>query len=99
MVLKRTLFDHVQHSDQSKERGKEAMALERLKNLEDKITTAIERVKALKEEKAVMQRRLREFEDLLNVKNLEIEQLRSERDSVREQIEGLLTELEMIESD
>jgi len=73
--------------------------LERLKNLEDKITTAIERVKTLKEEKLVMQRKIKELEGLLNDKNEEIEQLRYEKNTIRNQIEGLLDELETLVSE
>jgi len=73
--------------------------LERLKNLEDKITTAIERVKTLKEEKFVMQRKIKELEGLLNEKNEEIEQLRYEKNTIRNQIEGLLDELETLVSE
>ena len=73
--------------------------MERLKNLEDKITTAIERVKTLKEEKLVMQRKIKELEGLLNDKNEEIEQLRYEKNTIRNQIEGLLDELETLVSE
>jgi len=73
--------------------------LERLKSLEDKITTAIDRVKSLKEEQFIMQRRIKELEGILNEKNEEIEQLRYEKDIIRNQIEGLLDELETLVSE
>lgn len=73
--------------------------MERLKSLEDKITTAIERVKTLKEEQFVMQRKIKELEGMLNEKNEEIEQLRYEKDIIRNQIEGLLDELETLVSE
>jgi len=73
--------------------------LERLKNLEDKITTAIERVKTLKEERLVLQRKIKELEGLVNEKNEEIEQLRYEKNTIRNQIEGLLDELETLVSE
>ena len=73
--------------------------MERLKNLEDKITTAIERVKTLKEERLVLQRKIKELEGLVNEKNEEIEQLRYEKNTIRNQIEGLLDELETLVSE
>ena len=73
--------------------------MERLKNLEDKITTAIERVKTLKEEKLIMQRKIKELEGLLNEKNEEIEQIRYEKNTIRNQIESLLDELETLVSE
>jgi chromosome segregation ATPase len=73
--------------------------LERLKSLEDKITTAIDRVKTLKEEQFTMHRRIKELEGILNEKNEEIEQLRYEKDIIRKQIEGLLDELETLVSE
>ena len=51
MVFNRTLFDDDQTEDLSKDRIMEVKPLEKLKSLEDKISTAIERVKTLKEEK------------------------------------------------
>jgi chromosome segregation ATPase len=98
-MLKKTLFDDNQRRDQSTGLRKEVTSLERLKNLEDKITTAIERVKTLKEEKLIMQRKLRELEGLINDRNEEIEQLRYEKNTIRNQIESLLDELETLVSD
>jgi FtsZ-binding cell division protein ZapB len=98
-MLKKTLFDDSQRLDQSTGLRKEVMSLERLKNLEDKITTAIERVKTLKEEKIIMQRKIKELEGLLNEKNEEIEQIRYEKNTIRNQIESLLDELETLVSE
>jgi predicted nucleic acid-binding Zn-ribbon protein len=98
-MLKKTLFDDNQRRDQSTGLRKEVTSLERLKSLEDKITTAIERVKTLKEEQFVMQRKIKELEGILNEKNEEIEQLRYEKDIIRNQIEGLLDELETLVSE
>jgi predicted nucleic acid-binding Zn-ribbon protein len=98
-MLKKTLFDNNQRRDQSTGLRKEVTSLERLKSLEDKITTAIERVKTLKEEQFVMQRKIKELEGILNEKNEEIEQLRYEKDIIRNQIEGLLDELETLVSE
>jgi predicted nucleic acid-binding Zn-ribbon protein len=95
----KTLFDDNQRRDQSTGLRKEVTSLERLKSLEDKITTAIDRVKTLKEEQFIMHRRIKELEGILNEKNEEIEQLRYEKDIIRNQIEGLLDELETLVSE
>lgn len=68
--------------------------MERLKNLEEKIAVAVERVKALKEEKTLLERKLGEYEDLLNEKNQEIEAMKTEKSSIGTQLEELLTELD-----
>lgn len=99
MVLKKTLFDDDQLMEQPKEIKKEVLPLEKLKNLEDKISTAIERVKTLKEEKAVTDRRIKELEQLLNQKNEEVEQLKGEKNSIKSQLESLLNEIETLESE
>jgi predicted nucleic acid-binding Zn-ribbon protein len=98
-MLKKTLFDDSQRLDQSTGLRKEVTSLERLKNLEDKITTAIERVKTLKEEKLIMQKKMKELEGLLDEKNEEIEQIRYEKNTIRNQIESLLDELETLVSE
>ncbi|RMG71381.1 MAG: cell division protein ZapB, partial [Nitrospirae bacterium] len=67
------------------------------KSLDDKIASAIEKVRLLKEEKQALERRVKELEELLNQKNMEIEQLKAEKGSVKGQLEELLTELESIE--
>ena len=79
------------------DRKKEAIPLERLKNLEEKITAVVERVKALKDEKNSLERKIRELEGLLNEKNHTIESLTAEKTSIKIQVEELLTELETIE--
>ncbi len=71
--------------------------MERLKNLEEKITTVVERVKALKEEKSALEKKILELEGLLNEKNRTIESLTAEKTSIKTQVEDLLTELETIE--
>jgi gamma-glutamyl:cysteine ligase YbdK (ATP-grasp superfamily) len=98
-MLKKTLFDDNRRRDESTGLRKEVTSLERLKSLEDKITTAIDRVKTLKEEQFIMQRKIKELEGILNEKNEEIEQLRYEKDIIRNQIEGLLDELETLVSE
>jgi len=99
MVLKKTLFDDNQIMERSSSLRKESTPLEKLKILEDKIAATIERVKTLKEEKAVMEKKIKEFERMLNEKNQEVEQLRSEKNIVKSQIEGLLNELETLEKE
>jgi len=97
MVFNRTLFDDDQVTDQPQNGKKEAMPLEKLKTLEDKISSAIERVKTLKEEKAVTDRRIKELEHLLDEKNEEVEQLQGEKNSIKNQLESLLHEIETLE--
>ena len=72
--------------------------MERLKELDDKIAAAIGKVKALKEEKAVLQDRVNELERALSEKDDETQRLASEKTVIRDQIEGLLNELETIET-
>ena len=105
MTPGKTLFHDDNHDEGTPEspgesvqnRKKEAIPLERLKNLEEKIATVVERVKALKEEKSVLERKIRELEGLLNEKNQAIESLTAEKTSIKTQVEGLLSELETIE--
>ena len=70
--------------------------MDRLKNLEEKIATAVDRVKALKEEKISLERKIRELESLLEDKNREVESLKDEKTSIKSQVEELLEELETI---
>lgn len=68
--------------------------MDRLKNLEEKITTAVERVKALKEEKTNLEKKIMKLEALLDEKSQEVESLKSEKSSIGSQLEELLNELE-----
>jgi chromosome segregation ATPase len=95
----KSLFDDDQHIEQPKDITKEVKSLEKLKNLEDKISLAIERVKTLKEEKGLTDRRIKELERLLDEKNHETELLRAEKNLVKSQLEVLLSEIETLESD
>ncbi len=70
--------------------------MDRLKNLEEKITAAVEKVKALKEEKNVLEKRIKDLETMLNEKSQEIEWLRSEKSSIGNQLEELLHELDAL---
>lgn len=71
--------------------------MDRLKNLEEKITSAVAKVKALKEEKNSLEKRIKELETLVNEKTQEIDALHSEKNSIKEQVEDLLGELEVLE--
>lgn len=87
--------------DKSKEKSsrlkKEVVQLDRLKNLEEKIMNAVEKVKALKEDKITLERKIKDLENLLSEKNMEIEALKTEKVTIKDQVEGLLSELETLE--
>jgi len=72
--------------------------LDRLKNLEEKITAAVERVKALKEEKNLLEKKIKDLEALVNEKSQEVEGLRSEKSSIGTQLEELLQELDSLDT-
>lgn len=97
MVLQKTLFNDEQDKEHLRELKKEVKPLEKLKTLEDKIANAIDKVKTLKEEKMITERRVQELEGLLNEKNIEIEQLKAEKSLVKSQLEALLNEIEALE--
>lgn len=71
--------------------------MDRLKNLEEKINAAVERVKALKEEKTLLERKIRDLEAVLEERNREVEALKSEKTSIGSQIQELLDELDTVE--
>ena len=71
--------------------------MDKIRSLEEKITGAIEKVKALKEENGLLSRRLRELEGVIRQRDEEIARLTAERDSIRAQVEELLGELETLE--
>jgi FtsZ-binding cell division protein ZapB len=97
MVFRKTLFDDDQLMEQPKDRNKEAMPLDKLRSLEDKISVAIERVKTLKEEKTLNDKKLKELERILDEKNVEVEQLRADKNLIKSQLEALLGEIETLE--
>lgn len=105
MVVRGLFDDHIPEGDPAEKPApehvstqREVRPLDRLKNLEASITAAVEKVKALKEEKSILERKIRSLEALLDEKNIEIESLRSEKKSIGSQIEELLNELETIET-
>ncbi|RME66300.1 MAG: cell division protein ZapB, partial [Nitrospirae bacterium] len=65
--------------------------------LTEKISGAIEKVKALKQERDSLRQRVSELEALVSQKDQEIETLKAERTSLRGQLEELLRELESIQ--
>ncbi len=89
----KTLFD----DDKSEGVPKEDKPLNSLKNLDEKIANAVNRVKALKDEKVLLERRIKDLEAQLDQKNTEIEKLSSEKIAIKSQVEDLLNELETIE--
>ena len=101
----KTLFDDNTHKEESEGKVKndssniyrEVRPLDRLKNLEEKITSAVERVKALKEEKNDLEKKIKRLEALLDEKTQELESLKSEKGSIAVQLEELLPELEATE--
>ncbi|MCL0038224.1 hypothetical protein M1N10_04325 [Thermodesulfovibrionales bacterium] len=71
--------------------------MEMLQAFQEKISYAVEKVKALKEEKDNLERRISELEEVFRLKDQEIERIASENSSIRSQLESLLNELELIE--
>jgi len=71
--------------------------LERLKELDEKIAGAINKVKVLKDEKQALEQKIKGLEALLNEKGQEVERLASEKAAIKVQIEELLRELEIFE--
>jgi len=94
MIVGKTLFDD-EHANQNDD--KEDRPLDRLKNLDEKIAGAVNKVKALKEEKTALERKVQELEALLNEKNQEVERLSSEKNAIKSQIAELLSELESLD--
>ncbi|GAB5046489.1 cell division protein ZapB [Thermodesulfovibrio sp. TK110] len=63
--------------------------------IEEKIASALERIKVLKSEKEELQKKVNTLEEVLRTKNQEIENLLSEREAIKKQIEELLKELDL----
>jgi chromosome segregation ATPase len=98
MKWERSLFDDTASDHHSKKMNMEVPSLDRLLNLEEKITAAVERVKALKEDKALLEKKIKELESALNEKHQEVEWLKSEKSSIGNQLEELLNELDSLEA-
>lgn len=101
MEQNRTLFDDASPVKKGGGKGisdkKEVTPLDRLKNLEDKITGAIEKVKTLKEEKAALELGIKELKTKISDKDHEIEKLQTEKTAIKSQVEVLLNELDTLE--
>ncbi len=91
--MKRTLFDDEIIANVTKE----DKPLNRLKNLDEKIAGAVGKVKAMKEEKILLERKIKELEARLDEKNEEVERLSSEKAVIKGQLEELLRELETLD--
>jgi chromosome segregation ATPase len=89
----RNLFDV--HSSENSQ--KEVISVDKIKNLEEKISSAIEKVKSLKNENGQLNDRIKELEGILSQRDAEISSLSSEKDSIRGHVEELLGELESLE--
>jgi septal ring factor EnvC (AmiA/AmiB activator) len=90
---KRSLFDDETFANVTKE----DKPLNRLKNLDEKIAGAVNKVRALKEEKVLLERRIKELETRLDEKNQELERLSDEKAAIKSQLEELLHELETLD--
>jgi chromosome segregation ATPase len=87
------------------------LRLEKIRNLEEKISTVIEKARQLRKEKDDSLRRVEELEGLmalkdqeiaslkrdLEMKNADLDRLLGEKNSVTEQIETILGELDHLE--
>ncbi len=71
--------------------------MDMLKTFEEKITYAVEKIKMLKEEKSNLDNRIEELENILKLKQQEIDKLMLEKASIKTQIEDLFNELESVE--
>lgn len=63
--------------------------------IDQKIQSAIEKIKTLKSEKEELQKRISSLEEIIKTKNQEIENLLSERDLIKKQVEELIKELDL----
>ena len=71
--------------------------METLKNLEMQISGAIDKIRLLKDTKSSLERRVSELESIIDKKNEELLRVTSEKNNIKDQIEGLLNELQNIE--
>lgn len=63
--------------------------------IEEKIVSALEKIRILKQEKEELLKKVNILEETLKSKNQEIENLLSEREQIKRQIEELLKELDL----
>ncbi len=71
--------------------------MEVVKALEEKISYVVEKVKELKEEKGMLHQKIMQLEDIIKIKEREIDQLNADKATVKSQLEGLLKELDSME--
>jgi|WetSurMetagenome_2_1015567.scaffolds.fasta_scaffold00115_2 hypothetical protein len=68
-----------------------------MNTVEEKIAQVLEKVRTLKSEKNALEKGNMALQQELHEKDIEIERLTAEKTAVKEQIEGLLAELEAFE--
>ena len=68
-----------------------------MNTVEEKIMKALEKVRQLKEEKINLEKGNLALQEALQARDREIERLSAEKAAIKEQIEGLLSELETFE--
>jgi uncharacterized protein (UPF0335 family) len=68
-----------------------------MQTVEEKIAQVIDKVRNLKDEKNAVEKRNGELEEALRAKEQEIEKLTFEKNTIKNQIEDLLKELEGFE--
>lgn len=68
-----------------------------LKSFDEKIAYAVEKIKILKDEKTNLEKRVEELEDMMKSKDQEIDKLIIEKTAIKNRIEDLFNELELIE--
>ncbi len=68
-----------------------------LKTFEEKIAYAVEKIKILKDEKNNLGKRIEELENMIKLKDNEIDKLMVEKTSIKTQIEDLFNELDSLE--
>jgi len=71
--------------------------MDMLKTFEEKISFAVEKIKILKDEKNNLDKRIEELENLLRIKEQEVDRLAVEKAAIKTQIENLFNELDSIE--
>jgi hypothetical protein len=68
-----------------------------MNTVEEKISKALEKVRFLKDEKNSLEKSNLALQEALQARDREIEKLSAEKAAIKEQIEGLLAELENFE--
>ena len=71
--------------------------MDMLKSFEEKIAYAVEKIKILKDEKAILDKRVKELEDMMKSKDQEMNKLIEEKTAIKTRLEDLFTELDSID--